>query len=156
MKKMKTQFENQQVTRRTLSRDVVRATKFLSTVSRTPEVRRILARAAGYTEAHHQAGWEKLHRVMGYQAGDGGAELRVRGAERGWPAARLVQDVRNQSSLLDTNAMRSSESPRSLMNRVLLRPGGCRRVRRRGQGTPLPVACLSSATVPGEGVHREA
>ncbi len=54
------------VSRRTAQRDLVRGTKFLSTLSRVPEIRAILEEGAGYTEADHDEGWNVLLTAMGY------------------------------------------------------------------------------------------
>ena len=55
-----------QVSRRTAQRDLVRGMKFLSTLSRVPEIRAALDQGAGYTEEDHARGWDLLLTAMGY------------------------------------------------------------------------------------------
>jgi hypothetical protein len=54
------------VSRRTAQRNLARATKFLSTLSRVPEVRAALERGAGYSEQDHALGWSLLLIALGY------------------------------------------------------------------------------------------
>src|SRR5690606_5601082 len=57
--------------RRTLSRDIERAAKFLGTASRSPSVWRILQTQAGYTQAAHDEGWSLYLKVLGYKRSGG-------------------------------------------------------------------------------------
>lgn len=54
------------VSRRTAQRDLVRGVKFLSTLSRVPEIRAALDEGAGYSEEDHAQGWNLLLTAMGY------------------------------------------------------------------------------------------
>jgi len=52
---------------RTIQRDLERAAKFLGTLSRSPQVWRVMVTAAGYSQAVHDAGWGRYLAVMGYR-----------------------------------------------------------------------------------------
>jgi hypothetical protein len=66
MEEMKTEDSNG-LSRRTMARDLILATRFLSTLSRAPNIKALLERGAGYAEKDHQEGWDLLHAVMGYR-----------------------------------------------------------------------------------------
>ena len=56
---------------RTMQRDIARATQFFGALSRSPDIRRIMSREAGYNAQAHDEGWELLLTVMGRNAPSG-------------------------------------------------------------------------------------
>jgi hypothetical protein len=58
--------EERELSRAEINRDVLRGVSFLGTLSRSPDIRRILA-DRGYTVEEHQTGWRNLLEVMGWK-----------------------------------------------------------------------------------------
>ena len=55
-----------ELSRAEINRDIMRGVAFLGTLSRSSDIRRILA-DRGYTNEEHQAGWRSLLEVMGWK-----------------------------------------------------------------------------------------
>lgn len=56
----------EELSQRTVARDIEDGTKFLSTLSKRPPIYRMLRERAGYSSEEHQRGWQLLFDLLGY------------------------------------------------------------------------------------------
>jgi hypothetical protein len=73
-----------EISPRSVERNLERAGRMLGTLSRSPEIRRILAERAGYTEEDHRNGWSLYLTAMGFRQAPPSSAT---------PAARVSQQM---------------------------------------------------------------